>query len=79
MSAVRRMQITEIDAIKQAFTKRDMPLPFNDSTLQQGLFVPEDKPASECIAALPRPGTGLIMDPFAAERKQLRDLINAQG
>ena len=64
----------EVESIKQAFTRRNMPLPCSASTLENALSMPEETPYSECVASLPLPGASFLSDPLAAERKALKAL-----
>ena len=74
MSSQGRRTMREVESIKQAFTRRNMPLPCSASTLENALSMPEETPYSECVASLPLPGASFLSDPLAAERKALKAL-----
>ena len=74
MSSQGRRTMREVESIKQAFTRHNMPLPCSASALENALSMPEETPYSECVASLPLPGASFLSDPLAAERKALKAL-----
>eukprot|EP00163_Fabomonas_tropica_P025545 TRINITY_DN4434_c1_g1_i1.p1 TRINITY_DN4434_c1_g1~~TRINITY_DN4434_c1_g1_i1.p1 ORF type:complete len:872 (-),score=149.57 TRINITY_DN4434_c1_g1_i1:86-2701(-) len=68
-SALRESQIRHVGLIQEAFSKKNLNVPV--STLERGLFIPEDRSERECLMNLtnPKSGSGLLDDPFRTKKK----------
>ena len=65
----RLQQMNEISRIKEHLAREDVPCSI--TALQRAILIPEDYPACQMIAQnFPRPGSRLLVNPFAAKKKK---------
>ncbi|EQC40142.1 hypothetical protein SDRG_02792 [Saprolegnia diclina VS20] len=69
MSALRREELDEVDAIRAAFERHHMT--FNAHVFERALLTPEDRPGLECVKRLPTAGSKLPENPLGSLRHSL--------